>query len=180
MVGGNGLYLSKTKGLCAQKIALACSIVISLQFPSWEPTCVASPWLTCHMNKSDGARESCDCSLMMSLCGCIVVLQQLLPVALKFWQEQSQSLLVLPHIPLLCTMVQRLRYMSMDALSHCAVHAIDVWLYKRGWWWIHLSVKRCCGTDSCSSFIQFDILDHSTLFHFVHAQMVTIQILEKG
>ena len=39
---------------------------------------LCSPSLACSMNKSDGAKESCDISLLMSLCG-DVALQQLFP-----------------------------------------------------------------------------------------------------
>ena len=42
---------------------------------------LCSPWLTCSMSRSDGAKESCDCSLLMSLCGCI--LQQLFLMSLE-------------------------------------------------------------------------------------------------
>ena len=31
---------------------------------------LCSPWLTCSMSRSDGAKESCDYSLLMSLCSC--------------------------------------------------------------------------------------------------------------
>ena len=40
--------------------------------------------VTCSMSKDDGAKTSCDCSLLMSLYGCIVVLQQLLLLSLEF------------------------------------------------------------------------------------------------
>ena len=32
-----------------------------------------SPCLTCTMGRSDGRKERCDCSLLMSLCGCVVL-----------------------------------------------------------------------------------------------------------
>ena len=47
------------------------------------------------MIRSDGAKESYDCSLLISLCGDIVVHQQLLLVSLQVYPEKPQTLLVL-------------------------------------------------------------------------------------
>ena len=68
---------------------------------SWSGAHLCSPGLTCSMSKSDGAKESCDCSWLMSLCGCIVVLQQPFPVSLEFCKKNPQAPLVLIfHYPL--------------------------------------------------------------------------------
>ena len=66
---------------------------------SWSGAHFCNPYLTCSM--SDGAKESCDCSLLMSLCGCVVVLQQLL-MCLFNSSEKSPSTIA-PHLPLPCT-----------------------------------------------------------------------------
>ena len=50
------------------------------------------------MSRSDEAKESCDCSLFMSLYGCIPVLQQLLHVSLVLARKASG--IVGAHIPL--------------------------------------------------------------------------------
>ena len=60
---------------------------------SWSGAHLCIPRLTCRISRSDGAKESCDCSLWMSLCGCI--LQQLFPMSLELQQEKSQAPLVL-------------------------------------------------------------------------------------
>ena len=91
MIGDNGVYLSMTRvvrscpwgqDLFASK--LLCLIYCNPFAMYWLGAHLCSPWLTFSMNKSDVAKESCDCSLLMSLCGCIVVFQQLLHVSLEF------------------------------------------------------------------------------------------------
>ena len=68
---------------------------------SWLGAQLCSPQSTCSIsgsseaNKERRKKESCDCSLLISLCGCIVVLFQLLPVSLEFQQEKPQAPLVL-------------------------------------------------------------------------------------
>ena len=73
--------MARDNGLCAHQMAIARSIVTPLLCLGREPICVAFG-LSCSVSRSDGAKESCDCSLLMSLCDYTVVPQQLLLVSL--------------------------------------------------------------------------------------------------
>ena len=56
---------------------------------SWLRSHLCSAWLTCSMSRSDRAKASCDYSLFISLCGCLVILQKKL--------ERVISMFVLLH-----------------------------------------------------------------------------------
>ena len=76
-----GLLISRdSQGLNAWKIATAQSIVN----PWLGEDLSCSPFDLYIMRWSDRVKESCDGSLLMTLCSCIVALQQLLPIALNF------------------------------------------------------------------------------------------------
>ena len=89
MVGDNGLYLLMTRVLRSWSMGpgptcttnCCCPIYCNSFAMSWSGAHLCIPWLTCTI-RSDGTKESCDCSLWMSLCGC--TLQQLFPISPEF------------------------------------------------------------------------------------------------
>ena len=67
-----------------------------------EPLCVGLVWLVERVGR---AKESCDSSLSMSLCGCIVVLQYRFLCLLSSSKNITSST-VGPHIPLRCVVAK--------------------------------------------------------------------------
>ena len=69
IVGDNDLYRHRGSwgwGLHARKNSLAQSIVTPLQCSS-QGTHLCNSWVNCSMNRIDGTKESCDCSLLIVL-----------------------------------------------------------------------------------------------------------------
>ena len=82
----------------------------------WSEAHLCIPWLTYRMSKIDGAKESCGCSLLMSLFGMYHCFLQLFTVS----RARKASSTVDPHIPLPCVVGKSfaIRGNSMSHLLH--------------------------------------------------------------
>ena len=143
----------KPRPMCTENCY--CPIYCNPFAMSWFGAHLCSPWLTCSMSKSNGAKESCD---VLCWCSCVVVLLSFNNLSLcllssskkspeQCWSSYSNDIFHSPmtnlakffllevlfvHIFLLQSLTDGKKFAA--AISHCAEHGKYICPYKRAWW----------------------------------------------
>ena len=130
-VGDNGLHLSRTSMVKSWSMMLGpmcmanyCCRIYRNPFAmsGLEQGCVAVDWLV-PMSGSDGAQESCDCSLVMSLCVSIFLSSTTTSPCLSLVLARTTPSTVGPHIPLPCPMAKGLVKGAIVSPSYFIKHS---------------------------------------------------------